>query len=171
MRKLYHWHPVAPILTLGPSLVMLLTAAHLTPSIPCRVLYESAGAMWCLGVVLESPPPSVRAVLLAAPIRLIGKLSFSFYLLHFPILYVIGRLALSWLTPEVLIDWPLLINLTLGCVSIMVAAALALMMFYAVERPCLNLGKRLTVRTGTGTLDRATLSWPSRPRVDYVAGE
>ncbi|MBI5855106.1 MAG: acyltransferase [Nitrospirae bacterium] len=165
---LYRCHPVLPSLTLVPGWIMLVTAAHLASTVPCRVLYEAVGAAWCLTVVFESPLPSVRAILLARPIHLLGKVSFSFYLLHFPILYVFGRVTLHWLPTQILVNWPLLVDLTLGCVSIVFAAGLALVMFYAVERPGLNLGKQFGIRMGALPLDRANIPWISRPGIPSV---
>lgn len=171
VKMLYRWHPVLPGLTLVPAVVMLAAAAHLVSSVPCQVLYEAVGAAWCLAVVLESPPLSVQTVLRAAPIHLLGKVSFSFYLLHFPILYICGRLALYWLPPHLLITWPLFVDLMLGGVSITFAAVLALVMFHAVERPCLEFGKRLAIRSRAHPLEPICIPLNQGRGIHHVIGD
>jgi peptidoglycan/LPS O-acetylase OafA/YrhL len=171
VRKLYRWHPALPGLTLVPAIVMLATAAHLVSSVPCQVLYEAVGAAWCFAVVLESPPLSVQTVLRAAPIHLLGKISFSFYLLHFPILYICGRLALYWLPPHLLINWPLFVDLMLGGVSIMFAVVLALVIFHAVERPSIEFGKRLTIWSRAHPREPICISVKQEPGIHHVIGD
>jgi peptidoglycan/LPS O-acetylase OafA/YrhL len=171
VRIFHRWHPALPGLTLVPAVVMLATAAHLFSSVPCQVLYEAVGAAWCLAVVLESPPLSVQTILRAAPIHLLGKVSFSFYLLHFPILYLCGRLALYWLPAPLLINWPFFVDLMLGGVSITFAVVLALVMFHAVERPCLEFGKRLAIRSRAHQREGAPISLKQPAGIPHVIGD
>jgi peptidoglycan/LPS O-acetylase OafA/YrhL len=59
----------------------------------------------------------------------------------------------------------------LGGVSITFAAVLALVMFHAVERPCLEFGKRLAIRSRAHQREGAPISLKQPAGIPHVIGD
>lgn len=70
--------------------------------------------------------------------RFIGRVSYSFYLLHWPILYVTAIIAIRLGTPEGTLG-----NWILCFVSVVVALAASAVSYRWVEMPCVALGKTI----------------------------
>jgi peptidoglycan/LPS O-acetylase OafA/YrhL len=70
-----------------------------------------------------------------APARFIGKISLSIYLWHFPVLLLLGRWGL--MAGDSVLG--MLRNILL---ALAVSIALAVVTYYAIEQPALNLAKR-----------------------------
>jgi peptidoglycan/LPS O-acetylase OafA/YrhL len=92
--------------------------------------------------------PAVGALLAARPLRFLGRTSYSFYLLHMPVLIL--------LAPFVLGRAPILSFLTLAAAVLVVTLPLAALFFRWIERPSIRLGNRLcaglAARLGTERL-------------------
>jgi peptidoglycan/LPS O-acetylase OafA/YrhL len=88
-----------------------------------------------LGVLLS---PVVWPALESAPFRALGRLSFSIYLLHFPILFtLVCRIFTAMLAPSVIVAFVALVALTL-------VAAILFERF--VDRPAIMLSRRIGLK-------------------------
>jgi peptidoglycan/LPS O-acetylase OafA/YrhL len=79
-----------------------------------------------------SAAPRVRRMLTSAPVLLVGRISYSMYLLHMPVLDLV---RLSPLPPP-------LQGLAVIAMTILLSAAT----YFLVEQPCIALGRRLSRR-------------------------
>jgi len=104
---------------------------------PVSIVLMAAGA-FALIVVVLARPGAARALSIP-PIRFLGRVSYSLYLLHHTVLLLIAPLASRPLDFFVLT--PLLLLLSLG------AAELS---YRWIELPSISLGRRLSLRLGSG---------------------
>ncbi len=111
-----HWNSWVPSVLTGISTLFLLavffTYRHILPGFSPEFwsLQSAVAAAVIVGLVARQPPIAAR-VLAAAPVRFFGKISFSLYLFHVPIMFL-ARLTFDELMPE-----PALIAVTL-CVAV-----------------------------------------------------
>jgi peptidoglycan/LPS O-acetylase OafA/YrhL len=105
---------------------------------PTRLPYRAADIMIALGsalmIILVAARPAYDRALSRAPIAFLGRISYSFYLTHFPILLAsasaVGRWPRGlWLAPPL---------------ALALALAVAWIAYRAVERPAQALGRALT---------------------------
>lgn len=99
------------------------------------------GAALLIGAIV-SQPHSFRW-LHATVLRFMGRISFSFYLLHLTVLFGVARVATAW--PEIFPP-SLAGNITITLVSIGIAIALATLFYACVERPGILVGRLLAQR-------------------------
>ncbi|MGO4135690.1 acyltransferase family protein [Rhizobium brockwellii] len=136
-----YWNSWIPSALTGISTLFLLAVffayRHILPGFSPEFwgLQSAVAAAVIVGLVARQPPIAAR-VLAAAPVRFFGKISFSLYLFHVPILFL-ARLAFDALMPE-----PALIVVTL-CVAVVGAWFI----HETVEVP----GRRLLVMIWQGT--------------------
>ncbi|MBY3233846.1 acyltransferase [Rhizobium laguerreae] len=110
------WINWIPSVLTGISTLFLLavffTYRHILPGFSPEFwsLQSAVAAAVIVGLVARQPPIAAR-VLAAAPIRFFGKISFSLYLFHVPIMFL-ARLTFDALMPE-----PALIVVTL-CIAV-----------------------------------------------------
>jgi peptidoglycan/LPS O-acetylase OafA/YrhL len=98
-----------------------------------------------LVVLLSSDRTSYgTAWLNSATARFMGRISFSFYLLHYIVLYITTLSITGWASPFLSEHASALLMLVSAVISIAISAALAWGMFVWVERPSNWLGRRLT---------------------------
>ncbi|WP_163880162.1 acyltransferase family protein [Rhizobium laguerreae] len=155
-----YWNSWIPSVLTGIStlflLVVFFTYRHILPGFSPEFwsLQSAVAAAVIVGLVARQPPIAAR-VLAAAPVRFFGKISFSLYLFHVPIMFL-ARLTFDALMPE-----PALIVVTL-CIAV----AGAWFIHETIEVP----GRRLLVliwqdnrwrpvsrETPTDQMDRAIL--------------
>ncbi|UTS89208.1 acyltransferase family protein [Rhizobium anhuiense] len=131
-----YWSSWIPSTLTGISTLFLLavffTYRHIFPGFSPEFwsLQSAVAAAVIVGLVARQPPIAAD-VLAAAPVRFLGKISFSLYLFHVPIMFL-ARLTFDGLMPE-----PALIVATL-----FVAVAGAWFIHETIEAP----GRRLLVR-------------------------
>ncbi|GGE07267.1 acyltransferase family protein [Rhizobium anhuiense] len=131
-----YWSSWIPSTLTGISTLFLLavffTYRHIFPGFSPEFwsLQSAVSAAVIVGLVARQPPIAAD-VLAAAPVRFLGKISFSLYLFHVPIMFL-ARLTFDGLMPE-----PALIVATL-----FVAVAGAWFIHETIEAP----GRRLLVR-------------------------
>jgi peptidoglycan/LPS O-acetylase OafA/YrhL len=111
-----YWNSWIPSALTGISTLFLLAVffayRHILPGFSPEFwgLQSAVAAAVIVGLVARQPPIAAR-VLAAAPVRFFGKISFSLYLFHVPIMFL-ARLTFDALMPE-----PALIVVTL-CVAV-----------------------------------------------------
>ena len=74
-------------------------------------------------------------------VRFYGRISYSFYLLHFPVLYWTTLGALHLVRPDSLLRWPNLWAAGLGLGSVALATPLAWLLYLGAEKPGIALSK------------------------------
>ncbi|MBY5311942.1 acyltransferase family protein [Rhizobium leguminosarum] len=111
-----YWNSWVPSVLTGIStlflLVVFFTYRHILPGFSPEFwsLQSAVAASVIVGLVARQPPIATR-ILAAAPVRFFGKISFSLYLFHVPIMFL-ARLTFDAFMPE-----PALILVTL-CVAV-----------------------------------------------------
>ncbi|MGO7214403.1 acyltransferase family protein [Rhizobium ruizarguesonis] len=146
-----HWNSWIPSALTGISTLFLLavffTYRHILPGFSPEFwsLQSAVAAAVIVGLVARQPPIAAH-VLAAAPVRFFGKISFSLYLFHVPIMFL-ARLTFDALMPE-----PALITVTL-----FVAAVGAWFIHETIEVP----GRRLLVQLWQD--NRSRLVWRETP--------
>ncbi|MBY5402441.1 acyltransferase family protein [Rhizobium leguminosarum] len=142
------WIPSAltGILTLF-ALAVFFTYRHILPGFSPEFwsLQSAVAAAVIVGLVARQPPIAAR-VLAAGPVRFFGKISFSLYLFHVPVMFL-ARLTFDALMPE-----PALIMVTL-----FVAAVGAWFIHETIEVP----GRRWLVQLWQDS--RSRLVWRETP--------
>lgn len=110
--------------TIGPE----KSAAIIPASIACSLM---------IGAVLSSD--GFLIVLRSKPLRFLGRVSYSFYLLHWPLFYIttLALISAGVVTPGALGNW-------VACIcSIALALGLSALSYRWVEIPSISAGKRL----------------------------
>ncbi|MCB4822385.1 acyltransferase [Roseicella sp. GB24] len=122
---------------------LLLHYRWLAPA-PATVvdLINGAGAALLIALVLASA--RAQALLVWPPLAWLGKVSFSLYLVHVPVI-----LAALHLMPPDLPLWAVMAG------AVLVSLGLAWVLFHLAERPSIWLGRALSQRVGAVRLGRA----------------
>ncbi|MFM0363714.1 acyltransferase family protein [Paraburkholderia sediminicola] len=129
-------------------LVLVLAASVCFPLIhpvgaDVLVVVGSGGLIWALSFGHSS---KILNVFDAQWCRYLGRVSYSFYLLHFIVLYAIGHLVLQVLPGAVVIRWPLVVMGLVCAASILIALPLAQMSYTWVEKPFTLIGRRFRLK-------------------------
>jgi peptidoglycan/LPS O-acetylase OafA/YrhL len=103
---------------------------------------QAGAALMFVGVLLNAP---LRRCFAGAPAQWLGKLSFSVYLLHFPILLTVGCLVFAWLAPT---SYALAVMASLGA-GIGLTFAAALLFERHVDRRAVAWSRRMVAGAGT----------------------
>lgn len=107
---------------------------------PMRLICTAGASLLISGIVAS---PSSLTFLNAEPIRFVGRVSFSFYLLHPPMLYFMTAiLSHTSFRPTTTAE-----NLSIAIASIAVSLTVSAVSYRFVEVPGVLLGKRLTERS------------------------
>jgi len=109
------------------------------------VAYTPSMRLWCAAsavLVVSGVSTSGRYMVLleTAPLRFLGRLSYSFYLLHPPTLFCFAAIAAYW---PVIRPINMLGSLSFGCASIILAIAVSAICYRFVELPFIAIGRRL----------------------------
>ncbi len=78
--------------------------------------------------------------------RYLGRISYSFYLLHFIVLYAIGYFALQVLPSTIIIRWPLIVMSLVCLTSVLIVLPLAHLSYAWVEKPFTLIGRRFQLQ-------------------------
>jgi len=110
-----------------------------------RVLIETIGGMIIIAYLINSANAQswFNRFLARDVINRLGRYSYSFYLLHFIILYWIAYVLLQVVSADVLEAVPLLFGVGLALVSVPVTFFLAGKVYHFVEVPMIKLGKKV----------------------------
>jgi peptidoglycan/LPS O-acetylase OafA/YrhL len=150
-------HPLAAIPIVGGFLVFhtnLDSLWHAT-RMNLWLLVAYAVATMLLLVVLVSPGP-LRWLLGTAPMRFVGERSYSLYLLQGPVHFVV-ILAVPGLGRN---------HTTTAVVVFLVALAIADLIHRWVEKPLIDVGKRIIARKEARRAEREAARLPAGPRVE-----
>lgn len=126
------------------------------PDVPAATdATNTAGGAMLIAAVLCSPNSAALRFLDLRPTQFLGQISYSFYLLHFPLLHLCVAAALATL-PRL----GMVANLAVLAASIPLAVALAALSYRFVEKPAIRIGRftgarleRIAVPTSASTAD------------------
>jgi peptidoglycan/LPS O-acetylase OafA/YrhL len=77
-------------------------------------------------------------------VRQLGRISYSFYVFNFIVLYLLGLLLLATVPAEALATAPFLWNCAMGIAACLSSIPIAVLSYRWIERPSLEIGRRLT---------------------------
>lgn len=89
-------------------------------------------------------PVSLKKILLASPLQFLGKISFSFYALHWPVMLLLFSIMQENFSPDVPTGWLFGKGLFLFAASSVTTIGLAAVSERWIERPANALGHRLS---------------------------
>ncbi|CAE6845306.1 acyltransferase family protein [Paraburkholderia domus] len=105
----------------------------------------AGGLIWSIASGANNPLLSILDTRWA---RFLGRISYSFYLLHFIVLYAVSNFLLHALPTDLLTRWPLPV-MAFGCVlSIGIAVPISAVTFDLIEKPFTLLGRRIAQNRG-----------------------
>jgi peptidoglycan/LPS O-acetylase OafA/YrhL len=108
-----------------------------TASLKLTIFEASIGGAMMIGAVLSSA--DFLGWLRWKPFRFLGRVSYSFYVLHFPIFYLTTAFAVwSDIVPRDMIG-----NVIICAVSVAIALSLSALVYSMVEKPSIQLGRWL----------------------------
>ncbi|WP_431822221.1 acyltransferase family protein [Burkholderia sp. F1] len=130
------------------SLAMILAASTFFPlahTIPVDTLVSVGTALliWCIDAGSEH---SLLKILDSNAARFLGRISYSFYLLHFIVLYAVANAVLHHAPQAWIARWSLPIMASACVISIALALPLSAIVFMCVEKPLTLAGRRLASR-------------------------
>jgi len=99
-----------------------------------------------IAVIFHFPKTRIFSFLDWPVLKFYGRNSYSFYLLHWPVVYVMSGLMFRMIPAPKLTAHPILYSFGLALVSIAVATPLAHWSYHFVERPCMLFAKSLRRR-------------------------
>ena len=130
---------------LGLALIVFTGACTLLHPVGLDLL-STAGSGLLITALIGGVRHAVLAPLDWKAVRWLGQRSYSFYLLHFIVLYGLANAVLHRGPQSLLLRWPLAIELVVSALSLAVAAALAALAFAFVEKPATVLGRNLAAK-------------------------
>lgn len=99
---------------------------------------------WVLLAAVYALPNQYRfPVLDVRAVRFLGKISYSFYLWHFPVLYLVGTAMFGFFPAPTLIAHPLFFQWALFALTSLLAVGIAAISFRYIEHPCKKLHRLL----------------------------
>jgi peptidoglycan/LPS O-acetylase OafA/YrhL len=128
-----------PVVVLASMAICLLTPHFGHHVIP----YVLAMAV-IIACVYHLPEEPLFSFLDNQVVRLYGRISYSFYVLHFLVVYWITDMVFSHFAANLLIDHALATSFLLAVVSIAIATPVANLSYLFVEKPFIRLGKKWT---------------------------
>jgi peptidoglycan/LPS O-acetylase OafA/YrhL len=110
------------------------------------IVYEAASASVVIACLVYGPELRWFHWIDQMWLRLVGRVSYSFYLFHLVVLYCLARAIVQ--IPGTLVAFipPLVLNVALAGMSISVAILLARSLFVWIETPFMLLGKQISER-------------------------
>lgn len=104
---------------------------------------EGLSGMMLLACVLYLPALMCWNVLDWKGARILGRVSYSFYLFHFIVHYLLGVGLFHLVSTQALVSWPIFWHGLLAIVSVAVTLPLAIACYQWVEQVFIEFGKRL----------------------------
>jgi len=122
----------------------------LTGDAAMNPVVESLLAGGFLAIIVPCNWPRLRSILASKPVLLLGRISYSFYLFHLPILMLTWSF-MEHFYPRFLCSSILLIpSLTIFLISVCITCPVAYLCERAVERPLNSLGHRISLKLAPG---------------------
>jgi peptidoglycan/LPS O-acetylase OafA/YrhL len=116
---------------------LILSRAFHPGSLPSLLAMTGLSAVLVAGL-LYGQKGSLARLLETAPVQTLGRISFSFYLLNVPMLYLIWAFTDRWAWTK---DYALETGLVVGAISVAMTWPLALLSEKWIERPAIKAGR------------------------------
>lgn len=132
---------------LGMTLFMFGSVRHLlygTDYATCTPFIEGLCAMTILALIVYCPELRWWKVLDWKGVRVMGRVSYSFYLFHFLICYLVGIALLQVVSRGALFSYPIVWHSLAGIASVALTIPLAMVSYRLVETVFIKAGKDLT---------------------------
>jgi peptidoglycan/LPS O-acetylase OafA/YrhL len=136
-------------LTLPAALALSFVTLWLVTQYP----RETAAGTWflqslCAGIIVTLLVASEGRVAMPwldhPAARFLGRISYSFYLWHFPVVFVLVTLGFATIDASLWREWPNAMALALFTVSTLVTIPIAWASYRAIELPLIRVGRNLT---------------------------
>lgn len=141
--------PIGEITSLALTVAVFGSARHVLYGTGYAMLtwvIESLCAMMILACIVYHRELKLWKALDLKLLRVMGRISYSFYLLHFPIHYLVGVAVFHLVSSGTLLSYPVLWHGLVAIVSVSVTFPLALASYHWVERTFIAAGRELTKR-------------------------
>lgn len=125
------------------SIICLLCSRSLFSSgnLFCAILIEAVFAALIVAILADEKTTIVLSRVLDFEIvRKLGRLSYSFYIYHFIILYWLAYGMLYLVSSDLTADYPILLSVVLAIISVPISYYAAMLSYYGVERPMIRYG-------------------------------
>jgi len=140
---------------IGTSLAMMLLPLTFAGEIRySNRIIEASGAFIFISAMLYGRNLPVFSLLDSRIARFYGKISYSFYLYHFFLMFVLSQLIFAKVPPNLTMAYPLPMGLMLAALSVLISTGVASLSYRFVEHPGITLGKRFS-RTVVGLMRTA----------------
>jgi peptidoglycan/LPS O-acetylase OafA/YrhL len=164
---------VVPIRSLVPFVMVLLAAAciyarpYLSYHSQWSIVVETLCWTAFLYLLVRGNAGPLKKILLTPSLRLIGRISFSIFLVHFFVLFVLMRhLPESWLLPITAGD-PAAESAVVLLITTAITIPLSIISYSAIEAPGIAAGRIIRQLLASGPLDwRRRLTTNRRPAAD-----
>ena len=107
---------------------------------------ECLGAAGLIGMLLYGPELKAYLGLDRALVRFYGRISYSYYLWHYFLLFLVTRFALELVSRELMLASPLMWSFLLWLISMLIATLAAYLSYRFVETPCIGLSKSICLK-------------------------
>jgi peptidoglycan/LPS O-acetylase OafA/YrhL len=101
------------------------------------------GAFLLVSMVALDGKTLFHAVLNSGIVRFYGKISYSFYLLHFPVMHALASLTLNRIPVQWIRLHPVVASFYIAVASVLVVTPLSYLSWRFIEVPGIELSKRL----------------------------
>jgi peptidoglycan/LPS O-acetylase OafA/YrhL len=116
----------------------------LTPHFGNHAIPYALAASFLIASVYHLRGERLFAFLDGRLVRFYGRISYSFYLMHFIVLYAVAGLIFRTLRPGFLVDHSIEMSICLAILSISMATPISYLCYRFVEKTFIGLGKKLT---------------------------
>lgn len=158
---------VAMVIPVGCWIIIFLTARPLLGSwffnVTGPIVIEAVSATMILSCLLYRTDSRWFRLLDLNIMKSLGRCSYSFYLLHLIVLYLIARLVFHVYSGALLGTVGIIWNIGLAVISVVVTAYLSFAIYRWVEYPCIGVGRMLSNHFRSAS----ALKGPCIPRVAF----
>ena len=131
------------IYSLVPFSLILLLAIRYTTDEYFGGLVESIISWFIIGIIVYNGKTKIFDFLNQKTFLFFGKISYSLYLVHFTVLYILARLMFSWLPNLPYSGSYLPIHMALFVLSLFIATLVSLFVHHYIEIPSLQMGNAI----------------------------
>lgn len=114
------------------------------------LLFEVPFCFILLSYVIHGSGTASTALLRTPWARFLGKISYSLFLFHYPIVNIISFYVLRNMSPSVAAfnqHWPLIIQMCFFLAVLVVSIAISTVSYYWIEKPSIRLGRKFQLKS------------------------
>jgi peptidoglycan/LPS O-acetylase OafA/YrhL len=149
------------MLTLLSITILILPGSTLLPSVFSKdqdiILGEAIGGLLLLGLLTYGKPIRLYNVFTWRFSQYLGKISYSFFIIHFFVLFLLSLALFNNLSDDIIQRFPLLFASTLAVCSILISIVMAGFLHKYVEAPCIRVSDRNFLTSTKWSLSRKAI--------------